>query len=77
LGKGTVRGTPINTVDFSVAKNWRIQERYGVQFRAEFFNLLNHTNFVGYDVDIRDAAFGTLNAAQSPREIQLGVKFTF
>jgi hypothetical protein len=77
LGKGSVRGTPITTVDFSVAKNWRFQERYGIQFRAEFFNLLNHTNFVGFDTDIRNTSFGTLNAAQSPREIQLGVKFTF
>src|SRR5690242_5964407 len=77
LGKGAVRGTPISTVDFSVAKNWRFQERYGVQFRAEFFNLLNHTNFVGFDTDIRNVSFGTLNAAQAPREIQLGVKFTF
>jgi hypothetical protein len=77
LGKGAVRGTPITTVDFSVAKNWRVQERYGLQFRAEFFNLFNHTNFVGFDVDTRNASFGTLNAAQAPREIQLGVKFTF
>jgi hypothetical protein len=77
LGKGSVRGTPISTVDFSVAKNWRFQERYGFQFRAEFFNLLNHTNFVGFDTDIRNTSFGTLNAAQAPREIQLGVKFTF
>ena len=77
LGKGAVRGTAISTVDFSVAKNWRFQERYGFQFRAEFFNLLNHTNFVGFDTDIRNVSFGTLNAAQAPREIQLGVKFTF
>jgi len=77
LGKGAVRGTPITTVDFSVAKNWRFEERYGVQFRAEFFNLFNHTNFVGFDTDIRNTSFGTLNAAQAPREIQLGVKFTF
>jgi len=77
LGKGAVRGTPISTVDFSVAKNWRFQERYGFQFRAEFFNLLNHTNFVGFDTDIRNVSFGTLNAAQAPREIQLGIKFTF
>jgi len=45
LGKGAVRGTPITTVDFSVAKNWRFKERYGFQFRAEMFNALNHTNF--------------------------------
>ena len=77
LGKGAVRGTPITTVDFSVGKNWRIEERYGVQFRAEFFNFLNHPNFVGFDTDIRNTSFGTLNAAQAPREIQLGIKFTF
>ena len=72
-----MRGKPITTIDFSVGKNWRSQERYGLQFRAEFFNLLNHANFVGFDTDIRNGSFGTLNAAQSPREIQLGIKFTF
>ena len=77
LGKGAVRGTPISTVDFSVAKNWRFHERYGIQFRTEFFNLFNHTNFVGFDTDIRNLSFGTLNTAQSPREAQLGIKFTF
>ena len=77
LGKGAVRGKPITTVDFSVGKNWRFDERYGIQFRAEFFNLLNHTNFIGFDTDIRNLSFGTLTVAQPPREIQLGIKFTF
>ena len=77
LGKGSVRGTPITTVDFSLAKNWRFKERYGIQFRTEFFNLFNHTNFNGYDVDVRNGSFGTLNSALAPREIQLGIKFTF
>lgn len=77
LGKGSVRGTPITTIDFSLAKNWRFRERYGFQFRAEFFNLLNHTNFVGFDTDLRNLSFGTLNSSQAPREIQLGFKFTF
>ena len=78
LGKGSVRGKPISTVDFSLAKNWRFKERYGIQFRTEFFNLFNHTNFVGFNTDIsQGSAFGLLTAAQSPREIQLGIKFTF
>lgn len=77
LGKGSVRGVPITNVDFSMAKNWRYKERYGFQFRAEFFNVFNHANFVGYDLDIRNATFGTLNATQASREVQLGFKFTF
>ena len=47
LGKGSVRGKPITNIDFSMAKNWRFKERYGFQFRAEFFNVFNHANFVG------------------------------
>jgi hypothetical protein len=77
LGKGSVRGKAITNVDFSVNKNWRFQERYGFQFRVEFFNLLNHANFVGFDTDIRNTSFGTLNTAQASREVQLGFKFTF
>ena len=77
LGKGSVRGKPITNIDFSMAKNWRFRERYGFQFRAEFFNVLNHANFVGYDLDIRSASFGTLTSTQASREIQLGIKFTF
>jgi len=77
LGKGAVRGVPITNIDFSMSKNWRFKERYGFQFRAEFFNIFNHPNFVGYDLDIRNSTFGTLNSTQASREIQLGIKFTF
>jgi len=77
LGKGAVRGVPITNIDFSMAKNWRFKERYGFQFRAEFFNVFNHANFVGYDLDTRNSTFGTLNSTQASREIQLGIKFTF
>ena len=78
LGKGAVRGAPITNIDFSVAKNWRFNERYGFQFRTEFFNVFNHTNFIGFDTDISHGlSFGTLNTAQAPREIQFGFKFTF
>ena len=77
LGKGAVRGKAITNIDFSMAKNWRFKERYGFQFRAEFFNVFNHANFVGFDLDTRNGTFGQLLNTQASREIQLGIKFTF
>ncbi|HEU4433862.1 MAG TPA: hypothetical protein VFR51_10720, partial [Pyrinomonadaceae bacterium] len=77
LGKGSVRGKPITNIDFSFAKNWRFKERYNIQFRTEFFNILNHTNFVGFDTDLRNGSFGLLTSSQAPREMQLGIKFNF
>src|SRR5205823_888959 len=49
LRRGTVRQPGLTNVDFSVAKNWKVKEKYGIQFRAEMFNLFNHTNFNGFD----------------------------
>ena len=91
LGKGAIRGRGTTNVDFSVNKNWRVRERYGIQFRAEFFNLFNHTNFIGYDSGLQlqgvqtasnfgqstNPSFGKINDAARPREIQFGIKFTF
>jgi hypothetical protein len=91
LGRGAIRGKPVNNIDFSVAKNWHFKERYGLQFRAEMFNAFNHANFGGYSNNLSfdgnithanfgkptNGSFGTLSSAQAPREIQLGFKFTF
>ena len=47
------------------------------QFRAEFFNILNHTNFRLPDSDISSPTFNQILEAQSPRLIQLALKFQF
>ena len=47
LGKGSIRTRSTNNLDFSINKNWSFKERYGLQFRAEMFNVFNHTNFTG------------------------------
>jgi hypothetical protein len=44
VGRNEFRDTGFRNWDFSVAKTWRFHERFGVQFRAEFFNILNHPN---------------------------------
>jgi hypothetical protein len=45
MGRNTFRDSGFRNWDFSVAKNWKFGERFGAQFRAEFFNVLNHPNF--------------------------------
>jgi hypothetical protein len=45
MGRNTFRDSGFRNLDFSVAKNWHLGERLRAQFRAEFFNILNHPNF--------------------------------
>jgi hypothetical protein len=45
VGRSALRGPGLATVDLSVNKDTRIHERFNLQFRAEFFNLLNRANF--------------------------------
>ena len=52
--------------DFSIFKNFRVTESKDVQFRAEFFNLLNHPNFRLPDSDISSPTFNQIQAALLP-----------
>jgi hypothetical protein len=45
MGRNTFPDSGFKDFDFSVAKNWHVGERLRAQFRAEFFNILNHPNF--------------------------------
>jgi Carboxypeptidase regulatory-like domain/TonB dependent receptor len=45
LGRNVLRGFGAWQVDFSLQRQFRLTERVGLRFRAEFFNLFNHPNF--------------------------------
>jgi hypothetical protein len=68
----------VNT-DFSVIKQFALpRENMGLNFRAEFFNLFNHSQF-GLPVnDVSAAGFGSVNSTvNNPRLVQLALKLTF
>jgi Carboxypeptidase regulatory-like domain/TonB dependent receptor-like, beta-barrel len=44
-GRNTFCGPSLKEFDFTISKQTRITERFGLEFRAEFFNLFNHPNF--------------------------------
>ena len=78
LGRNALRGPNFWQWDLGVNKNFRLpREGMALQFRSEFFNLLNHTNFGLPDCNISDAAFGTITSAYPPRQIQFALKLMF
>lgn len=82
-GRNFFHGPGINNFDFALFKDTKLTESTRVEFRAEFFNLFNHTQFNpveqvnGVIGDSSSPSFGRVLGAQSSRVIQLGAKLYF
>jgi len=48
-----------------------------VQFRSEFFNLLNHTNLGAPGTTVNSPSFGVISSALEPRILQFALKLIF
>lgn len=85
LGRNTLIGPGISSLDLSLQKNFVLMEPLHAQFRAEFFNIANHANFGLPAAQVLFTASGARNAAAgkildtatSSRQIQFGLKFRF
>ncbi len=77
-GRNSVRALAMHTLDLGIHKNFPIiKERVRIQFRSEFFNALNKTNFTAPNVDRNNAAFGTIRGTFPARQIQFALKVLF
>jgi hypothetical protein len=83
LGRGTFDGPGLADVDVSLFKNTTISERVTLQFRAEFFNVLNHANFgtpnaIVFSSGAVSSSAGLITStATTSRQIQFGLKLIF
>ncbi len=77
LGRNAFRAPGLEQWDLGINKNFRITEGISVQFRSEFFNVLNHTNFGPPTVTTTSGAFGTITNALPARQIQFALKLLF
>jgi len=77
MGRNAFRAPDFDQWDCSIDKNFHIRESARLQFRAEFFNVLNHTNFGLPDTKTTDAAFGTIRATFPSRQGQFALKLVF
>jgi hypothetical protein len=83
----SLRSPGINNFDFAVFKRTTFGERYGVEFRTEFFNIFNHPYFsppgTGFAGDPTANGFGQITStvaagvASPERLIQFALKFVF
>jgi hypothetical protein len=74
------RGPALQVWDLSILKLIPVHEAKQVEFRAEFFNVLNNVNFNLPDGDSTTFGrpqFGTLTGAERARIIQFGLKFRY
>jgi hypothetical protein len=90
---GTTTGPGFHRLDFSAFKAFKLTERFSLQFRSEFFNILNHPNFnapnfggngvvaISNSGNFTSPNFGqigsTRDAPYDPRQIQFALKVLF
>ncbi len=93
VGRDTLTGPGLAELDLALVKNTTIHERVRAQFRAEFFNALNHSNFTTPNPVVfssgptpktptaavaPSATAGVVSAtATTSRQIQFGMKILF
>jgi hypothetical protein len=71
-------GPGTNNTDLAIHKKTNISETKYIQFRAELFNVFNHTQFFNPDGNFSDGTdFGRIKRARDPRLIQFGLKFYY
>jgi hypothetical protein len=82
VGRNVLNGPPLVETDLSLAKRFSLSERVGLQFRAELFNFINHTNLNTPNPVVYAAATGgpsptagvITSTATTSRQVQLGLK---
>jgi hypothetical protein len=77
LGRNAFRTPGLEQWDLGISKNFLIGEKVKLQFRSEFFNILNHTNFGVPNNVSTSGAFGTITTTYPPRQIQFALKLMF
>jgi len=92
-GPSQIAGPGFNRLDLSLFKNFQLTERFRLEFRSEFFNILNHPNFnypgfggngvnaVSGSTNFNDVHFGEIGSTRDnpldPRQIQFALKLYF
>jgi hypothetical protein len=75
--KGAFRGPGYFDWDAGLVRSFPIKGDGNFEFRAEYFNLLNHTNLNSPVTAVGSGGFGSITGANTPRIAQLSAKINF
>ena len=78
VGRNSVYGPRLQSLDIALARGFRLSERVGLQFRGEAFNALNQVNLGTPNRFVNTPQFGTITMAMTPgRELQVSARVSF
>jgi hypothetical protein len=77
LPRNYLRGPGVFNFNIALSKITPINDRFRVETRADFFNLLNHAEFLNPDTNINSPTFGRVLSTYDPRIIQLSLRLSF
>jgi hypothetical protein len=74
-GRNVLTGPVLSTWDLGIGKDFHLAETAGLQFRSEFFNILNHANFGLPNAGIGSPAAGTIaTLITTARQVQFALR---
>jgi hypothetical protein len=74
---GSIPGPGLVDFDMGLYKTFRLNDRSSIEFRSEFFNIFNHTNFNAVDTTFGSGTFGQLVGAADPRIMEFALRWQF
>ena len=78
LGRNALFGPNKVYFDMALSRQFKFSERWKMEFRSDFFNILNHGNWSGIGTSVSSGTtFGQVTSFTAPRLIQLATKFYF
>ncbi len=77
MSRNVLRGPKFSSTDLSFMKTVPVGGQARFQIRVEIFNIFNQVNYINPNASFGSAAFGTITAAGTMRQMQLGGKLLF